>query len=113
MSNKRKSTAIEVVTGNVFEQLGLPHPEERLRKARLMAVINEVIKRRGFSQADAAQMTGLHQTDISRIAHGRGSRYATGRLLDILARLGADVELIQRQGPHGELIVEVRELSLA
>jgi hypothetical protein len=36
---------VEVGTGNVFDQLGLPNPEERLRKARLMNVINAVVKR--------------------------------------------------------------------
>jgi predicted XRE-type DNA-binding protein len=113
MSKRNAEVEIEIGTGNVFEQLGLPNSDERLRKARLMNVINAVVKRRGFSQKDAADATGLNQADISRIQHGRGARYSTDRLLNILARLGIDVEIIQRHGSAGELVVEVRELSHA
>jgi predicted XRE-type DNA-binding protein len=113
MSKKNVEPDIEIGAGNVFEQLGLPNPEERLRKARLMNVINAAMKRRSLSQKDAAEATGLDQSDISRIQHGRGSRYSTDRLLNILARLGIDVELVQRHGEHGELLIEVRELSHA
>jgi predicted XRE-type DNA-binding protein len=113
MSGKSKKTEIEVGRGNVFAQLDLPNPEERLRKARLMNVINDVIKRRELSQRDVAEATGLNQADISRIQHGRGSRYSTDRLLNILARLGIDVEIVQRRGKTGDLVIEVRELLSA
>ena len=113
MSKRNVEVEIEIGTGNVFEQLGLPNPDERLRKARLMNVINAVVKRRGLSQKDAAEATGLNQADISRIQHGRGARYSTDRLLNILARLGIDVEITQRHGIAGELLIEVRELSYA
>ncbi|MDH2909642.1 MAG: XRE family transcriptional regulator [Candidatus Eremiobacteraeota bacterium] len=110
MSNKSKKSEIEIETGNVFAQLDLPNSEERLRKARLMQVINDAMNRRQLSQGDAARMTGLDQADISRIQHGRGSRYSTDRLLNILARLGIDVQISQRHGEDGELLIEVREL---
>lgn len=113
MSKRNAEVKIEIGAGNVFEQLGLPNPEERLRKARLMNVINAVMKRRGLSQKDAAGAAGLDQADISRIQHGRGARYSTDRLLNILARLGIDVEITQRHGMGGEVLVEVRELSHA
>ena len=101
---------IEIGAGNVFRQLDLPNPEERLRKARLMNVINTVLKRRALSQKDAAEATGLDQADISRIRHGRAARYSTDRLLNILARLGIDVEITQRGRSSGEVSVAVREL---
>ena len=113
MSHKSKKEKIEIEAGNVFAQLDLPNSEERLRKARLMQVINDAMKRRLLSQKDAAKMTGLDQGDISRIEHGRGSRYSTDRLLNILARLGVDVEIVQRHGDDGELLIEVRELLYA
>ncbi len=112
MSNKN-SKKIEIGTGNVFAQLDLPNPDDRLRKARLMNVINDVMKRRGLSQKDAAKLTGLDQADISRIEHGRASRYSTDRLLNVLARLGIDVEITQRHDEAGQVLVEVHELSHA
>ena len=113
MSKKNVEQQIEIEAGNVFRQIGLPNPEERLRKARLMNVINVAVKRRSLSQKDAAEAAGLDQSDISRIQHGRGSRYSTDKLLNILARLGIDVEIVQRHYKRGELIIEVRELSRA
>ena len=115
MSEKhvKAATEIEVGTGSVFTQLGLPNPDERFRKARLMNVINSVAKRRGLSRKDAAQVMGLDQADVSRMQHGRGARYSTDRLLTVLDRLGVDVQIIQRHSEDGEIVIEVRELSNA
>jgi predicted XRE-type DNA-binding protein len=114
MSKKdvKPRTEVEVGTGNVFEQLGLPNPEERLRKARLMNVINFVMERKGLSRRDAAKATGLDQADISRIQHGRGGRYSTDRLSNILAHLGTGVDNAQYHRGGDKLDVEVREVSL-
>ncbi len=97
-------------SGNVFAQLGLPQPAERLYKARLMKVINDGIKRQSLSQTEAAQKAGVDQADISRIAHGQGARYSLERLLAIIGRLGMDVSVMQRHDEHGDIVVEVREL---
>ncbi len=96
--------------GNVFEQLGLPNPVERQHKAQLMYVINEAIKRQGFTQKEAAAKVGLGQADISRISHGRGSRYSIERLMNVIGRLGIDVEVIQRVDDDGGVTLEAREL---
>jgi len=113
MRSKGKSIEIEIGTGNVFEQLGLPNAQDRLRKARLMNVINAVIKTRRLSQKDAADVIGLNQADISRLQHGRGARFSTDRLLNILAILGVDVEIRQKHSKNGSIAIEVRELSRA
>jgi predicted XRE-type DNA-binding protein len=115
----KKSSAqkhsIEAVrrTGNVYAQLGLPNAGERLRKARLMNVINDVIQRRELTQAQVSELTGLNQADVSRLAHGQGTRFSLSRLLDVIARMGVDIEMIQRRDPKGHLVVEVHELNQA
>lgn len=96
-------------SGNVFADLGLSNPEERQAKARLMHIINSEIKRRGLTQGKAAEMTGLDQGDISRIAHGRGSKFSTDRLIDVIRRLGMDVELTIRHRANGIGTIEVHE----
>lgn len=96
--------------GNVFEQLGLPNPAERQHKAQLMYVINEAIKRQRLTQKEAAAKVGLGQADISRISHGRGSRYSIERLMNVIGRLGIDVEVVQRVDEDGDVILEAREL---
>jgi predicted XRE-type DNA-binding protein len=99
--------------GNVFAQLGLPDADDRLRKARVMAVINDIVRRRGLTQEAAAEIAGIDQADISRISHGRASRFSLDRLLTIVDRFGVPIAFEQRRDEHGNLIVEVRELAHA
>ncbi|MBC5810995.1 MAG: XRE family transcriptional regulator [Candidatus Eremiobacteraeota bacterium] len=95
-------------SGNVFADLGLPNPEERLAKADLMIIINAEIKRRGLRQAEAAAMVGLRQPDISNIARGLGISYSMERLLTVLGRLGMEVEITARRRRNGAGTVVVR-----
>jgi len=85
---------IETGSGNVFADLGLPNPETRLLKAKLMLSINDEIGRRGLTQEQAAALVGLAQPDLSRIARGRGAGFSADRLIDVLRRLGRDVEIV-------------------
>ena len=101
----------ETGSSNVFADLGLPNPEERLLKAQLMHAINTEMRRRELTQEQAAELVGLAQSDLSRIAHGRGSGFSTDRLIAVLRHLGRDVEIIvsTASGPVGEL--RFRELA--
>jgi predicted XRE-type DNA-binding protein len=110
MNKKKADVTILHPRGNVFAQLGLPNPEERLLKAELMRVVNHAIKREKLTQHQVAERAGVDQADISRIAHGQGARYSLERLFAIAARLGLDIEVIQRHDANGEIVVEVREL---
>jgi len=91
--------------GNVFADLGLPHPEERLLKAKLMHAINAEIERRGLTQEEAGKLVRLKQSELSRIANGRGSGFSTDRLFEVLRRLGRTIEIhvSAASGPIGEL----------
>ena len=90
---------------NVFADLGLPNPEERLLKAQLMHAINAEIRRRALTQEAAAALVDLKQPELSRIANGRGSGFSTDRLIEVLRHLGRDIEVVvsNASGPIGEL----------
>jgi predicted XRE-type DNA-binding protein len=105
-----KKVEFERGSGNVFVDLGLANAEERQAKARLMYVINGEIKRQGLTQTRAAEVTGLNQADISRLAHGRGLKFSTDRLIDVIRRLSMDVELTVRDRESGVGTFEGREL---
>jgi predicted XRE-type DNA-binding protein len=98
-------------SSNVFADLGLPNPEERLLKAQLMQAINSEIRRRALTQDQASELVGLKQPELSRIANGRGSGFSVDRLLAVLRHLGRDVEVVisSASGPIGEL--HFRELT--
>jgi predicted XRE-type DNA-binding protein len=83
-------------SGNVFADLGLPNPEERLAKAQLALQISRIIERRGLTQRVAAQLMGIDQPKVSHILHGRLADYSTERLLGFLRALGRDIDIVIR-----------------
>jgi predicted XRE-type DNA-binding protein len=109
-SAKREAAEITRKAGNVFAQLGRPNADELLRKARVVNVINDVLTRRGLTQGAAAELAGVDQADISRLANGKLGRFSLDRLLTIVDRLGIEIGIEQRHDEHGHLVVEVREL---
>ena len=59
MPSKTATIAYEKSSGNVFADLGLPHPEQRLLKARLTLQIYRIIKARRLTQAQAGEILGI------------------------------------------------------
>jgi len=51
-----KKIAVEQGTGNVFADIGLPNPEERLAKADLAVRIAETIRAWGLTQTRTAHI---------------------------------------------------------
>jgi predicted XRE-type DNA-binding protein len=81
-------------SGNVFADLGLPNPEERLAKAQLALRISEIIERRGLTQRAAARLMGVDQPKVSHILRGRLGDYSTERLIGFVRALGRDVDIV-------------------
>jgi predicted XRE-type DNA-binding protein len=80
-------------SGNVFADLGLPNPEERMLKARIASAISKAVKRHALTQVVAAERMGIAQADVSKILNGRLSGYSLERLLSLVQSLGNDVEI--------------------
>jgi predicted XRE-type DNA-binding protein len=54
-------------SGNVFADLGFPHPEEELAKSQLAYRLATIIEKRNLSLKEAAHLLGSH-AQISRSA---------------------------------------------
>lgn len=112
-ATEKKMTVDRTVTrssGNVFADLGLPDPEERRRKAVLASRIGRTIHNRGLSQSAAAKLARIAQPDLSKIVRGQLSGFSLEKLLDVLAALGNDVELVvreRRDHSAGKVFVEL------
>lgn len=96
IANKRKQTrpkAVEVAigSGNVFADLGFDYSEERLLKAKLATKIAQLIEKKGWTQAQTAERTGLDQPKVSRLLRGQLSGFSADRLFAVLNRLGHSV----------------------
>lgn len=84
---------VEIGSGNVFADLGLEDSEQLLLKAELASRIAQLIEEKGWTQAQAAERTGLDQPKISRLLRGRLSGFSADRLFAVLNRIGHSVEV--------------------
>lgn len=101
-SRKPARQPIPVTRGrrNVFADLGLPNPEERLAKAQLAYAIQKAIDERGLTQREAATLMGIDQPKVSHILRGRLADFSTERLMNFLTGLGRDVEIVIKPSPR-------------
>ncbi len=86
-------------SGNVFADLGVPHPEKHLAKAELAHQINKIIEDRGLKQSAAAEILGLDQPKISALHCGRLDDFSIERLIGFLNRLDHDVKIVIKMKP--------------
>jgi len=88
--------AIEMGSGNVFADLGLPDPEERQLRVQLAVRLNELLKAGGLTQAAAAKQLGLAQPHLSELKNYKLTRFSSERLLHLITQLDRDVEIFIR-----------------
>jgi len=96
--SKPESINIQQSSGNVFEDLALPNPEEYLVKAELAYQINQLIKKNKLKQKEAAKLLSVDQPKISALKKGRLTGFSIERLFKFLATLNQDIEIIIK--PH-------------
>ena len=94
-ATRNKPTSKKIVikhgSGNVFADLGLPHPEERLAKSLLAHSIVSLISSMGLTQVQAARRMGIDQPKFSALLNGRLRGFSTERLMSFLTALDRDV----------------------
>jgi len=96
-----KSEKLEVVlgSGNVFRDLGRKSADVEQFKAVLAAEIIKALDREGLSVRAAHARTGIAAADFSRIRNANLGRFTVDRLMSIINRLGARVEVNVRVRP--------------
>ena len=102
-------TAIEPSSGNVFADLDLEDPGERLAKAELAQRICDIIAERKLSQTRAAALLGIDQPKVSSLVRGKLDGFSIDRLFRFLNALGRDVEIVirpaKRAGDAGTRVI--------
>lgn len=100
---------LEESSGNVFADLELSEPDERLAKADLAAKIAQIINKRHLSQAQAAELLGISQPKVSMIMNGRLKNFSMEKLMILMMALNRDIEIVVKLKPktqeHGRLRV--------
>lgn len=87
----KKNKNYFIGSGNVFADLELPNPEERLAKAELALQINRLIKQKKLTQVEAAKLLDIDQPKISALSQGKLSGFSLERLFKFLNLLGQEV----------------------
>ena len=116
MAEEIDNTTITRGSGNVFADMGLPNPEERLIKARLARLINKAIKERGWKQNYTAKILGITQPKVSDISRGRLKNFSVEKLMQFLAQLNHRVTITvqderKKDLPPHEIVIAAKALE--
>ena len=87
-------------SANIFADLGFGDAVERQVKLRLAYGLNQVLKARKLSQADAAKALGMTEPKISALRHYKLAGFSVERLMNLLTALDQDVEIVIRPKPR-------------
>ena len=84
---------VEISSGNVFADLGLPDAEQLKIKSGLVVEITRAIHRLGLTQEEAGRRMGISQAKVSGLLRGDFSNLSEQKLMGCLNRLGYDIEI--------------------
>ena len=82
-------------SGNVFSDLGFDDAEaENLKlRSQLMQELEALIRTKGLTQTEAAELLGIQQSRVSDLVRGKIDRFSIDTLVNLLAKAGRYVEV--------------------
>ncbi|QLA21204.1 XRE family transcriptional regulator [Desulfolutivibrio sulfoxidireducens] len=98
-------------SGNVFDDMGHPDAELKLQKSRLISAVSQLIKDRGLTQKQAAEIFNEDQSNLSKILRGHLRLVTSDRLMHWIHRLGENVTISITPCPKEQrpgVFVEIR-----
>ena len=95
MTRKAK---VEVGSGNIFADLGLPDAGTHYLKAQIVSEIYRLAKERKLTQTAAGKRMRISQPEVSRMFKGHFREYSVDRLMEFLTAFDRDVEIVVK--PH-------------
>lgn len=100
---------VELSSGNVFADLGLPDADKLKIKSGLVIEITKAVRKLGLSQEEAGRRMGLPQPKVSGLFRGAFANISERKLMDCLNRLGYDIEIKVKPAaePVGHLMLVV------
>ena len=100
---------VEISSGNVFADLGLPDADKLKIKSGLVIEITKAVRKLGLTQDEAARRMGISQPKVSAMLRGDFANLSERKLMDCLNRLGYDIEIKVKPAaePLGHLVLAV------
>jgi predicted XRE-type DNA-binding protein len=93
-----RKVRVEVGSGNIFADLGLPNADTHFLKAQIVSEIYRLTSERNLTQAQAGKLMSITQPEVSRMFKGRFREYSIDRLMGFLTSFDRDVEIVVK--PH-------------
>src|SRR6266481_8731575 len=94
----KRKIKVEVASGNIFADLGLPDADNHFLKAQIVSEIYRLTNERKLTQAQAGKRMGISQPEVSRMFKGHFREYSIDRLMGFLTSFDRDVEIVVK--PH-------------
>ncbi len=94
-------------SGNVFKDLGLPAPDERLAKVKLAYKINRLIADRRMTEKEAANFLGIRKSKMTELRNGRLQDFTIDCLFTLLGKLDQHIEIRVRPKLNTQETIEV------
>lgn len=91
---KKREQKIPRGSGNVFDDLGVVHPERVMARAQVMFRISEIIKDRGLTQKEASKLLDIPQSKVSCLMNGKLSMFSLDFLFELLNALDRNVRIL-------------------
>ena len=93
MKQKAKSKGVTDVTpvgGNVFEDLGFDYEESIALKTKVLltGVLLKWMKLKQLNQTEAAEILGIKQPEVSKLARGKLDSVSIEKLIQLVERTG-------------------------
>ena len=92
----RSPETVEMGSGNVFADLGLPDPDERRLRVQLATRLNDLLQAEGLTQVATAKRLGIAQPHVSELKNYKLGRFSSERLLHYITLMNRDVEIFIR-----------------
>ena len=99
----RKATHKTKATDNVLVDLGFDDAEELTAKASLAVKFNQLIEKRGLSQAEAAAITGMTQPKVSQVRRYKLQNISLERLMQALVSMDQHIDIIVRPARRSDV----------
>jgi predicted XRE-type DNA-binding protein len=84
---------VEISSGNIFADLGLPNAEQLNIRSGLVIEITRALRRLSLTQEQAGRRMGISQAKVSGLMRGDFSNFSERKLMECLNRLGYDIEI--------------------
>src|SRR6266581_9286505 len=94
-----RKVKVEIGSGNVFADLGLPDAETHFLKAQIVSEIYRLANERRLTQRETGKRIGISQPEVSRLFKGNFREYSIERLMGFLTAFDRDVEIVSRPRP--------------